>query len=924
MGDLDELVRTLPAGGREDVAERIARLTTGDGAPESRVWQLWLEAVRCKGGGMFAPARDALTAADGLAEQLGWTTEAAPVWRIESAGLHAKLLQDDGEAAQAFGPLQWTLQGWLLLGDAFGTAGAESTDFANAGLSGAQTMIASLLGTGGPAPSDALSTWVIDRLVPESAEIAARSVGLTADVQSFGDARRLVNDLLAAFRRWELPTLDPVLVEIRLRQALAASAERARLFDKALAQATETLALVARLPEGARSRLEAEARTNRANALFTLGRSEEAAAEYDLADGAFVAMGAVVDALLPRIGALRARGDAGDGVSTDSVARLLHDAESAAETAEGRSDGTLMGSVEFLRRWYLSLLAEHGSGDLEEIVSLIELIRGDRPLMRDGRDHDDAVVARLCRPFTVLGSRLAALPDTLLLVFEPRMFGRRPRPCVFLTVAGGGSDGLSWQLVTGDDATEPALTELARAAAHEQERLATREVPILSEQSPALTEAAERAWSLLPAEVRGALLTARTIVYLPSSAGAFDTIPLELLRHEGGWLGATHVVARCASFQLLETLVSPNARRPADDDRATLVRAPADEHLGVLAAAENDVETAMRAATVLGLRPERREIATAADGLSVFMEGALVHYVGHGFASELGEFLPLSEDVAVSATALDDSDVAQTPFVFFNACLLGRVRRLSGGRQKGWALTLLERGAPAVVGALYSVPDDACPLVAEAFYRGAWKASVGEGMRRARAQLGEEGVNPLVCGAYVLHGDPNAVVSRALTEGPRSTRDLATRWSARLTRFLATQLPGHRDEALEAVSGDASLAAVADWIDGAADLAALARSVEALLDDDPEGAGVCRILLAIERMPSATPEAAATEFDAAYLVASALDDAYAMLFLLGRYGSYWDAADRRQRPAALLTAEALLQLLGADRPSLAPLVDELR
>jgi hypothetical protein len=219
------------------------------------------------------------------------------------------------------------------------------------------------------------------------------------------------------------------------------------------------------------------------------------------------------------------------------------------------------------------------------------------------------------------------------------------------------------------------------------------------------------------------------------------------------------------------------------------------------------------------------------------------------------------------------------------------------------------------VGALYPVPDDACPLVAEAFYRGAWKAPVGEGMRRARIQLDEAGVNPLIWSAYVLHGDPNAVISRSMSDAPRSTRELTTRWPARLTRFLATQLPDRRGE----VPDDAP-PAVTDSIAGRPDPAALARAVDDLLDRDAEGAAACRILLAIERMQASAPEAAGSEFQTAYLTASALDDGYAMLFLLGRHAS----TDSTQRQVAMTTASGWLQLLSADEPALARLLNEAR
>ena len=82
----------------------------------------------------------------------------------------------------------------------------------------------------------------------------------------------------------------------------------------------------------------------------------------------------------------------------------------------------------------------------------------------------------------------------------------------------------------------------------------------------------------------------------------------------------------------------------------------------------------------------------------------------------IGELLPLAADAVLNASELPDGDGA--PFVFFNACLLGRVRHVAGGRSAGGRCGC-STAAPAVVGALATVPDSVCVLVARAFYTAA-------------------------------------------------------------------------------------------------------------------------------------------------------------------------------------------------------------
>ena len=936
MGALGEVLSAFPPGWLE--ADDQSKATA-----EERVWRLWLKADRCKDTGRFARARELLTQASDIAEMAGWTPENAPVWYAELAALSAELLQDDGEPAQAYQESDWALQAWMYLGSVLQPHDDSSPNVTRAVLTPAAAMVAVLVGperlaalaraAGGTVFEVAVSTWLIDRLVPELSEIAARTVTLTAEALSYSDARRLANDLLASFNRWDFPTWNPVLVEIGMHKALGSAASNARHFTRALGLADDALTLAARLPRGSqRSREEAQLRSNRARALFGLRRPADAVSDFEWAAATLESIGDTTDALRVRTGLMAARAEAGHAVDTSVVRQLLADLESEVARLD-RPDGALMEDLEAIRRLHLSLLAEDAGADLEEVVGLIEEIRGDRPIMRDGRDYPDPVVARLCRASTLLGSRLETLPDTLLLVLEPGVSIEGRRWPLFLTISSGHeAEKVRWRVAVSNETAADALTALQRAAAAERAKLVTGEIAVHSAPSEALIHDATRAWSTLPADVRGAILKARTVVYLPSSFAGLDTIPLELLRHEGGWLGATHVVVRCPSFQYLEELVSPNSRRWSDDDRAMVAQAAPDAELGVLAEAEADVRIAMRAATLLGLRAEHLELSQPADAVGLFSERSLVHYIGHGYADELGEFLRLSAESAVSATALPDADSARVPFVFFNACLLGRVRHLEGGRQRGWALALLERGAPGVVGALDSVPDNACPLVAAAFYRCVWKAPVGEGMRQARARLDAQGINPAVWAAYVLHGDPNAAISRALPRGPRGTGDLTARWPAHLTRFLATGRPDHRDALVGAIGADpvlhqvrAAHDTVMAWVEGGAasggalNEAPLARAVDELLEVDPEGAAVCRILLAIERPPGD-----GSEFRTAYLVASALDDDYAMLHLIGRYSQYLETWYPGHRAEYRETVEALLRSVGTDGAALAPVLTQLK
>ena len=369
---------------------------------------------------------------------------------------------------------------------------------------------------------------------------------------------------------------------------------------------------------------------------------------------------------------------------------------------------------------------------------------------------------------------------------------------------------------------------------------------------------------------------------------------------------------------------STSSRPTPDTGRRThgpSSRAWAEGDLGALDEPAAEVELAVRAATPLGFEPEQRELVDPTAAVDAFTRAASVHYLGHGFANAIGEALPLSADRVVSAAELSTAETSHAPFAFFNACLLGRVRHLPGGRQQGWALRLLHLGSPGVIGALAEVPDAACIPFAEAFYVAALKSPLGEAMRRVRAKLHDRGVHPLVWGAYVLHGDPNAAISWAIAG---STAELVRGWPALATRFLATGLPEYQRALLDALrSAPTAPAAVRDWAHGArVSEEALITCVYQLLDRDPEGAAACRILLALTRL-EAHPDRT-DELDVAHLAAAALEDGYAVLRVFAAGSRLWEQRFPNRRAELLSTARYWLEALAGDRPALAELETCLR
>ena len=338
---------------------------------------------------------------------------------------------------------------------------------------------------------------------------------------------------------------------------------------------------------------------------------------------------------------------------------------------------------------------------------------------------------------------------------------------------------------------DDAFTEHAAGLTLGQEEdvaaVSTGRLPADHRAGAELERAAAALWATLPERGRQLILGARTILYLPDNFGVLDEIPLELLRHDDGWLGLSHVIARFPSHRVLAETLSPNRLPSLLGTRAYVLRARNPPDLDPLPSADAEAERVPRYLRLLGLEPERHDGGTADELRAVLDDGyRIVHYVGHGLADRLsGESLVLSDDESLEPRHMAQLDGFRTPVVYLSACDVGRSRAIAGGRQRGIAMQLLEHGAPAALASLQTVPDRVAARIAAAFYRAAAAEPIGLALRQARRALDAEGLAPSCWALCVLHGDPAVTLAPGL--GPmRQTCQATASWASELVRSLAT------------------------------------------------------------------------------------------------------------------------------------------
>lgn len=397
----------------------------------------------------------------------------------------------------------------------------------------------------------------------------------------------------------------------------------------------------------------------------------------------------------------------------------------------------------------------------------------------------------------VLVSRLARLEGVVLLVLESGI------ERTILTTIKSGESGLvdRVHIELGSDAFTLALTSLLESYRQVTDKLIIREMAMKSLPSENFEQACRDIWREMPESIRRDLTEAQTILVSPSNVGNMDEIPVELFHDESEYLGLTKNIVRVISLGQLHAILSDNWINIRPYSKGLILRAGEVVDASPLSQADSEVKEvkasmeALVGEVCILCEPIKEEMLADLDsGVDV------MHYVGHGFADENGEALILSDEEDVTALELLSAGAARAPVSVISACLVGRVRHLRTGKQRGITTVLLDQGAPAVVAPSYALPDQVGKEFSLTLYAYGYDANLSDAMRLTRQYLAEQEYHPAVWGAFIMLGHPDATLKGVLSS---AGGDLA--WPVSLCRFITTGAQTYLDMTRQQLHADSRL-----------------------------------------------------------------------------------------------------------------------
>jgi hypothetical protein len=155
-------------------------------------------------------------------------------------------------------------------------------------------------------------------------------------------------------------------------------------------------------------------------------------------------------------------------------------------------------------------------------------------------------------------------------------------------------------------------------------------------------------------------------------------------------------------------------------------------------------------------------------GLATHLPNGIIHFAGHGATRTqdgVPQFLILLQDVELAPStwqALISVRPETHPLFFFNACEVGEVQEFIN-EVEGWAPALLDSGASGYIGALWPISDRVAAQFASDFYGGIaaglhiGTVDVAELLAATRLSVYQKTNDPTAL-AYVLYGDPELVL----------------------------------------------------------------------------------------------------------------------------------------------------------------------
>jgi tetratricopeptide (TPR) repeat protein len=876
--------------------------------PEDRPWTAWAHAQAAFIQGMPGKADAWLRAASA---ELEATPD--PLCEAEVDALWLDLWDAASEPRSAIQYALRAWQEWLAL-----ASGGLSSD----PLPSIRRLLRALTRDESESPTDdeLLFEWIYDRQTRQMLHVFQRTVRLCGTL----GARDAGESTVAQMRDWMAKYMVHLPEAFRAAPWGAVFEDVGNLYDslgevrKAYDAFMEGDALLQSAVDALDvARQRARLRFNAANQLAKLGEHVRAIELFADAHAEFLRLGMHEAVLRVRHASLVSQWHAGTGATET----LLRDVEELIIAYEARppdvSDGVLRMNLDSAYRLWLTLTTPLIANDEllthRYLAQLYALREGLTDSMTAWRRDVGATGKTILSEVAILAARFARQERSVLLLFETGV-GR-----LLLTTLRGGSGPLAERVRSAVASEEfgTAIEKLLRTRRAATDALVDRAIPIKSPPPERFLAACRDAWATLPSEIRAELTRAETLVVCLSNWGDLDEVPLELLHDGDEFLGLTKGIVRVVSMRQLAASLSDNRVNVAPSGSALIVRATDVEAVGLLREASGEVADVQNCLRTLGVSARTLISPSSVDMLSELGAGHDVfHYVGHGFADENGEELLLGDRESVTAMDLMTLGPAPAPFCVASSCLVGRARHLDTGYQRGVAVALLDRGAPAIVAATLEVPDRLGRDFVLAFYAESARAPLREAMLATRRRLAAVGYHPAAWACFAMFGDPRAGLLRANPQ---------PHWPELLVRCAATESARYREATRTAVRADPTLtptdtAQVIALVDALGDrsapfFSAPDRGDASALRHDAEAYLIYHLLLSFGRFRFGDPDprgkdAAGAEFLALHRrAASMLHDSYldvlAGLVARADIHSYMTAHGRRIMRDAISAARWL-------------------
>jgi CHAT domain-containing protein len=291
------------------------------------------------------------------------------------------------------------------------------------------------------------------------------------------------------------------------------------------------------------------------------------------------------------------------------------------------------------------------------------------------------------------------------------------------------------------------------------------------------------------------------LFYMPYPLYNLEEFPLGGLRFNDEWLGTRCTITRSPTLNHLRELLNPNRPRPMANARAVIVAGDPSYGMHMLRETSDEVKRVTHILQVYNFDCEYA-VEPKNDAMIAYLNGGagLVHYIGHGIATNVYEELPLSSGDSLQAQDLASRLTGfRTGFVFLCACEAARIRHGGGGYQIGLASTLVERGAPAVLAFSMPIPETRAYEVVRVFYSQAFRHPFGTAVLESQKQM----VAKLPVYAWLAlsaYGDPDFRVPSMVREHIPMIADRSVTWNSSLRSYAVLRTENSRDEICKAVS----------------------------------------------------------------------------------------------------------------------------